>query len=99
MSLRDRLAQRRKELVVYSNVLRTGLLADALLMRHTMTPQRIGSEMMQAVRQHQWLIAGAALATFVFKPSRILNVLKSGFLALRAVRSVTPLLQVFRKRP
>ena len=98
MSSREQLAQRRKELVVRGAVLRADLLAQSYLMRHTMTPSRIGSDVLDAAREHKLMLAGATIAAFVIKPRRIVGVLKSGFIALSALRGAVPLLHLFSKR-
>ncbi|MBS1169582.1 MAG: hypothetical protein H6R01_500 [Burkholderiaceae bacterium] len=98
MSVRETLAQRRKVLLVRGAVQRADLLADAYLLRHAAAPARIGSDLMQAVREHKMMIAGAALAAVVIRPWRLIGLLKHGAAALQAVRSAAPLLQYFRQR-
>lgn len=102
MSRSQQLAQRRKELIVRSAVIRTDLLADAYLLRHAIEPARVGADLWQTVRENKMMIAGVLLATVVIKPRRILAGLKNGLLAFQALRSAAPLLKNFmtlQKRP
>ena len=73
MSRSKQLAQRRKELVVRSTVLRAHMLADGYLMRFAATPSRIGSDLLSTLRENKLLIAGAVLAVIVVKPRRIIS--------------------------
>ncbi len=99
MSRGRQLAQRRKELVVRSSVLRAHMLADRYLMRYAATPSRIGSDLLGTLRENKLLIAGVVLAVIVLKPRRLVSGLKAAVVGWQAWRNVVPLLQNFMKRP
>lgn len=96
MSRSRALAQRRKELVVRSSVQRADMLADRYLLRHAMTPARIGEDVLGALREHKMVIAGTLLAVIVLRPWRIVAGLKAAAVGWQTLRSVTPLLQNFK---
>ncbi|MBS1186947.1 MAG: hypothetical protein H6R04_965 [Burkholderiaceae bacterium] len=98
MSARETLAQRRKVLLVRGAVQRADLLADAYLLQHAAAPARIGADLLQTVREHKMMIAGAVLAAVVIRPWRLIGMLRHGAAAVQAVRSAAPLLQFFRQR-
>lgn len=93
MSRSKALAQRRKELVVRSTVQRTDLLADRHLLRHAMTPTRIGGDVLDVLREHKMVIVGTVLAVIVLRPWRIVAGLKTAAVGWQAMRNVMPLLQ------
>ena len=99
MSRSKQLAQRRKELVVRSTVLRAHMLADGYLMRYAATPSRIGSDLLSTLREHKLLIAGVVVAAIVVKPRRFISGLKAAVIGWQTWRNVVPLLQNFMRKP
>ena len=98
MKRRKSLAQRREELVARSNQQRAIMTAQAHIFHDSLTVGNLGASLLSTIRENKLLIAAGVLAAAVFKPRRIISVLKAGVLGWQAWRNVVPVLQSLFKR-